>query len=62
MTNLRSDIPADVQDVVLKAVEYLRWITTHVTNENYRNDLDRDGLAINCEAEAGLLEEILRRP
>lgn len=60
MAKMRDDIPADVQDAVSNAVEYLRWITTHVTNENYRNDLDRDGLALNCEAEADLLGKILR--
>lgn len=58
---MRNDIPEDVHRAIQQVVEYLRWVSSHVTNENYRNDLDRDGLAINCEAEADLLEALLHQ-
>lgn len=60
VTVQRNDISADVQVAILHAIEQLRWLSGRIADPIYRDDLNRDGLAMNLEAEANLLEDILQ--
>ena len=56
---MKKEIPPEVVEAMKNARRFLSWAAERITDKIYADELNRQGMAINFEAEADALDSLL---